>query len=99
MTLFYAFKNYIISDWKQNPYRVIGEIYGWVVSGISSLIFALTVPDPPFLLLYPLWLSGLFVMIMCVKSRGSTGLLALYITLAVIDIVGFSRLLMLEILK
>lgn len=93
MSLLAAFKQYILLDWQTNPWRVVGEIYGWIISGISSLVFAMTVPNPPFLLLYPLWLSGLFVMITCVKSRGSTGLLALYITLAVIDTVGFIRLL------
>jgi hypothetical protein len=84
---------YIKRDWASNPWRAAGETYNWCTSGISSAIFAATVPNPPFLMLYPLWLSGLVVMIFCAKSRGSTGMLALCCTMLAMDLIGFMRLL------
>ena len=86
--------DYVKRDWDDNPWRVAGEMYNWFTSVTSSAIFALTVPTPPFLLLYPLWLSGLIVMIFCARSRGSTGILAVCLSMLAMDSIGIIRLMM-----
>jgi hypothetical protein len=86
--------SYVKQDWSSNPWRAAGEAYNYVTSAVSSAVFAATVPNPPFMLLYPLWMSGLIVMIFCAISRGSTGILALCITMLAMDSTGFLRLLL-----
>ena len=94
INLYNIFTTYIKEDWKAHPTRLVAEIYNWSVSAIGSLIFAITVPNPPFMVLYPLWLSGIFLMIFCVYSRGSVGLVALYTTLFLIDGTGYLKLIL-----
>lgn len=53
---------------------------------------ALTVPNPPLLILYPCWMLGCTMYAWAACSRGSFGMLANYILLTTIDTVGFIRL-------
>jgi hypothetical protein len=89
---------WIRQDFASNPWRVAGECYNWMVSVLTAIIFAATVPNPPLLLLYPLWLSGLIIMCFCARSRGSFGLFMGCISMAVIDIIGYVRLLVITFL-
>ena len=80
-------------DWHSHPWRVAGECYNWFVSVVTAVIFAVTVPNVPLLFLYPLWLSGLIIMCFCARSRGSFGLLMGCLSMAIIDTIGYARLL------
>jgi hypothetical protein len=54
----------------------------------------LTVPNPPFLLLYPLFIAQCAIFAWASWSRQSIGLLSNYILLVTIDSVALTRLLM-----
>jgi hypothetical protein len=55
---------------------------------------AVTVPDPPLLLLYPMWISACAVYTWAAWTRKSFGMLANYILLTSIDMAGLIRLLL-----
>jgi hypothetical protein len=85
---------WIKSDFRSHPWRLAGETYNWGASCVTAIWFAATVPNPPFLILYPLWLTGIAIMIACAYSRGSFGMTMLYSSMACIDLVGYLRLLL-----
>lgn len=84
---------WIKEDWKSNRVRFTLEVVAWALSIGCSLIMALTVPNPPLLLLYPLWITGCSIYSWCAYSRRSFGMLANYILLTTIDTVGLIRIL------
>lgn len=90
--LWKLFIDYVRNDWESSPTRTILELYGWAASTFSSIIFALTVPNPPFMILYPLWLSALFALTYCAFTRGSVGMVALNVSMILIDLLGYGRL-------
>jgi hypothetical protein len=84
---------WIKEDWKSNRVRFTFEVVAWALSIGCSIIMATTVPNPPLLLLYPLWITGCAIYSWCAYSRRSFGMLANYILLTTIDTVGLVRLL------
>lgn len=89
-----AFGDYVRADWTSHPVRVVAECGSWVATTIGAITFALTVPHPPFIALYVLWLGATLCGALCAYSRGSVGMVALNGTMFVIDIVGLARLLL-----
>ncbi len=85
--------SWIKEDWQSNRARFIVEVLAWVISIGCSLIMALTVPNPPLLLLYPLWITGCAIYAWAAYTRRSFGMLANYVLLTTIDTVGLVRLL------
>ena len=83
---------YIRGDWAENKIRTVLEITAWVTSIACSITMALTLPNPPFLILYPLFISHCAVFAYCAYTRGSTGMLANYIMLTTIDTFALIRL-------
>ncbi len=84
---------WIKEDWKSNRVRFTLEVVAWALSIGCSLIMALTVPNPPLLLLYPLWITGCAIYSWAAYTRRSFGMLANYVLLTTIDTVGLTRLL------
>lgn len=85
-------------DWIRNDYqthriRFLLEVLAWAISIGCSLTMAITVPNPPLLALYPVWIAGCAIYAWCAYSRGSFGMLANYILLTTIDTVGLIRML------
>lgn len=85
---------FIKNDWKSNRFRFIIELFAWGCSISCSLILASTVPQPPLLVLYPLWILGCTCYAWAAWTRRSFGLLGNYILLATIDSIGLIRLLL-----
>jgi hypothetical protein len=54
---------------------------------------AVTVPTPPLLALYPVWIAGCALYAWAAYSRKSFGMLANYLLLVSIDFVGLIRML------
>jgi hypothetical protein len=54
---------------------------------------AITVPNPPLLTLYPIWIAGCGMYAWAAYSRKSFGMLINYILLTAIDTVGLLRML------
>lgn len=84
---------WIKNDYKTNPFRFGVELLAWVVSIGCSLTMAITVPNPPLLILYPIWIAGCAIYAWASYTRRSFGMLANYILLTTIDTVGLIRML------
>lgn len=84
---------YLLEDWRSHPYRLVLEMFNWMMTIATGLLIALTAPHTPFLILYPLWFVGQCINIFSAISRGSSGLLLGSVSMLTIDVFGFIRLL------
>ena len=84
---------WIRDDWTSNRIRFVAELLAWVISIGCSITMALTVPTPPLLALYPVWITGCAIYAWAAYSRKSFGMLANYILLTAIDTYGLFRML------
>ena len=91
--LFYNLFDWIKDDWKSNRIRFLVELVAWAISIGCSITMALTVPNPPLLILYPIWIAGCAMYAWAAHTRKSFGMLANYILLTTIDTLGLVRLL------
>lgn len=90
--IFYGIINWIREDWKSNPLRCILEIFAWALSITCSIVMMLTVPTPPFLILYPLFILQCGIFCWAAYTRRSSGMVANYLLLVLIDSVALARL-------
>ena len=94
--LFNTFSNtiqWIRADWASNRFRFVIEILAWAVSIGCSITMALTVPNPPLIVLYPIWITGCAMYAWAAWTRKSFGMLANYLLLTTIDSIGLVRML------
>jgi hypothetical protein len=85
--------SWIRDDYKTNPFRFMVEITAWTISIGCSITMAITVPNPPLLLLYPIWIAGCALYGWAAYTRKSFGMLANYMLLVTIDMIGLVRML------
>tara|TARA_B110000503_G_scaffold88117_1_gene133641 strand:- start:9 stop:302 length:294 start_codon:yes stop_codon:yes gene_type:complete len=85
--------DWIKDDYTTNPVRFVIELVAWAISIGCSLTMAATVPDPPLIILYPIWITGCSLYAWAAFSRKSFGMLANYMLLVGIDAVGLTRML------
>jgi hypothetical protein len=85
--------DWIRDDWHSNRFRFVVELLAWAVSIGCSITMALTVPNPPLLVLYPIWIAGCAMYAWAAYTRKSFGMLANYILLTAIDTFGLARML------
>ena len=84
---------WIKDDFRSNPIRFFAELLAWALSIICSITMAVTVPNPPLLVLYPICISGCALYAWAAWTRRSFGMLANYILLTSIDTIGLIRML------
>lgn len=84
---------WIRDDWDSHPVRFVIELLAWAISIGCSVTMALTVPTPPLLVLYPIWIAGCAMYTWAAYTRGSFGMLANYVLLTTIDTIGLLRML------
>lgn len=84
---------WIRDDFKSHRVRFVIELLAWAISIGCSITMALTVPNPPLLTLYPIWILGCAMYAWAAWTRKSVGMLANYILLTAIDTVGLVRML------
>ena len=84
---------WIKDDFTSNRLRFFVELCAWAVSIGCSITMAITVPNPPLILLYPVWISGCAMYAWASWTRKSFGMLANYILLTSIDTFGLIRML------
>jgi hypothetical protein len=84
---------WIRDDYASNRLRFFVELCAWAVSIGCSITMAVTVPNPPLILLYPVWISGCAMYAWASWTRKSFGMLANYILLTTIDMFGLIRML------
>ena len=84
---------WIKEDYATNRFRFLVELLAWAISLGCSITMAVTVPSPPLLVLYPIWISGCLMYAWASYTRKSFGMLANYILLVSIDSIGLVRML------
>ena len=84
--------NWIRDDWASNRIRFVIELVAWAISIGCSVTMAFTVPNPPLLALYPIWIAGCAMYAWAAWTRKSFGMLANYILLTTIDTIGLVRM-------
>ena len=85
---------WIKEDWRSNPLRFIVEVVCWFDSLACAILVNATVPNLPYMWLYPMWIGGCLAYAWCAYSRQSFGMVITFIMLAAIDSAGFMRLLL-----
>ena len=92
-TIFKPTIDWIRDDFKSSPVRFVIELLAWAISIGCSITMAVTVPTPPLLTLYPVWITGCALYAWAAWTRKSFGMLANYLLLTTIDTVGLIRML------
>ena len=85
---------WIKDDWNSNKFRFIMELFAWAISIGCSLTMAITVPNPPLVALYPVWITGCCMYAWAAYTRKSFGMLANYLLLTTIDTLGLFRMIL-----
>ena len=93
LDLFRPTFQWIKDDWASNRFRFCIELLAWAISIGCSITMAVTVPTPPLLALYPIWILGCALYAWAAYTRKSFGMLANYILLTTIDTIGLVRML------
>ena len=79
-------------DFHEWPLRFTLEIAAWFMSIVCAVWMGLTLPNPPFLILYPLFITQCAIFAWAAWTRKSTGMVANYLLLVTIDIIALIRL-------
>ena len=90
--LFSNIGTWISDDYRKYPFRFFVEIAAWALSIGCSVTMALTVPNPPLIILYPIFITQCIMFGFCAYSRRSFGMVANYLLLVSIDSVGLIRM-------
>jgi len=85
---------WIKDDWNSNKFRFVIELFAWAISVGCSITMAITVPNPPFMVMYPIWITGCCMYAWAAYTRKSFGMLANYLLLTTIDTIGFFRMIL-----
>jgi hypothetical protein len=93
LDLFKPTLDWIREDYQSHPFRFSVELMAWAISIGCSITMAMTVPTPPLLTLYPIWIAGCAMYAWAAWTRRSVGMLANYLLLVTIDTVGLIRML------
>jgi len=84
--------DWIRDDFKSHPFRFFVEFLAWCISIGCSITMAATVPNPPLIILYPIWILGCSMYAWAAFTRKSFGMLANYLLLTTIDTIGLIRM-------
>jgi len=84
---------WIRNDYVSNRFRFSIELFAWAISIGCAITMAATVPHPPLLVLYPIWITGCAMYAWAAWTRRSFGMLVNYILLTAIDTIGLVRML------
>ena len=90
--LVYVIFAWIKDDFRSHTFRFFIELVAWSISIGCSITMAVTVPTPPLLVLYPIWIIGCGLYAWAAYTRKSFGMLANYILLTTIDSIGLARM-------
>jgi len=85
---------WIRDDFRSNRFRFCVEFVAWAISIGCAITMAVTVPNPPLLVLYPIWIAGCAMYAWAAWTRRSFGMLANYLLLVTIDSTGLLRMLL-----
>lgn len=83
---------WIKQDYQEWPLRCILEIAAWFMSLGCAIWMGATLPNPPFLILYPIFIIQCAIFGWAAWTRKSTGMVANYLLLVTIDLIALIRL-------
>lgn len=86
--------DWIKNDYAERPIRFILEIIAWFMSIGCTIWMGATLPNPPFLFLYPLFIIQCTIFGWAAWTRGSTGMVANYLLIVTIDIIAITNLIL-----
>lgn len=84
--------NWIKQDYREYPVRFCLELLAWFMSIGCTMWMGYTLPNPPFIFLYPLFIVQCTIFGWAAWTRGSTGMVANYLLIVTIDIVAITRM-------
>lgn len=87
--------DWIKADFKVWPLRFVLEVLAWAGSIGCAITMALTLPNPPFIILYPIFIAQCSIFAWASWTRKSFGMIGNYLLLISIDVAGYIRFLML----
>ena len=79
-------------EFKEYRLRIVLEILAWLMSIGCAVLLAVTVPNPPWLILYPTFIIQCGIFGWASWSRGSVGMLSNYLLLVIIDVIALIRI-------
>ena len=83
---------WIKDDYRAYPLRFFVETTAWALSIGCSIVMAFTVPNPPLIILYPIFICQCAMYAWASYSRKSFGMLANSSLLVTIDSIGLYRM-------
>jgi hypothetical protein len=86
--------HWIKQDYQENPLRFCLECFAWFMSIGCTIWMGATLPNPPFLFLYPLFIVQCSIFGWAAWTRGSTGMLANYLLIVTIDFIAITNLIL-----
>jgi hypothetical protein len=84
--------NWIRQDYRLNPIRFCLELLAWAMSIGCTIWMGMTLPNPPFVYLYPLFIIQCSIFGWAAWTRGSTGMVANYLLIVTIDVIAITRM-------
>jgi hypothetical protein len=84
------------SDFRSWPLRFVLEMTAWLMSITCTIWMGATLPNPPFLILYPLFIIQCTIFGWAAWTRRSTGMVANYLLIVTIDLVALIRLISIQ---
>jgi len=87
-------RDWMRADFDSYPVRFTLEITAWVMSIVCAAWMGITLPHPPFFILYPLFIIQCAIFTWASWTRGSFGMLSNYLLLMTIDLIALARLIM-----
>lgn len=82
---------WVKEDWHSHPVRFSIELLAWAMSIGANVMFAMTVPNVPFLIYLTITVTGCAMYAWAAWTRNSFGMLANYMLLTAIDSVALFR--------
>lgn len=83
---------WIKEDYATHPLRFCLELLAWFMSISCTIWMGYTLPTPPFIYLYPLFIIQCGIFAWAAWTRGSTGMIANYLLISTIDIIAYVRM-------
>ena len=91
-TLFQPTIDWIRTDYRERPLRFVLELTAWFMSIGCTICMGITLPNPPFVVLYPLFMAQCAIFAWAAWTRGSTGMVANYVLITTIDLIAYARM-------
>jgi len=85
-------RDWIRTDYKEYPTRFLLELTAWLMSITCTIWMGMTLPNPPFIYLYPAFIVQCSIFAWAAWTRGSTGMIANYLLISSIDVVAYIRM-------